>query len=314
MESGHFVVITTCTNRKRIPVPQTLRASSLNKGRQHEVLTQWCTLLDEHPPVAEAASIYCGRSFKEALIARQEISSRLWIISAGLGLVSEETKIPSYSLTLNGASADSVSTKIDADEFRPSAWWKGLSRWREQTEPIARLILQSPNSVFLLALSRSYGKLIEEDLLSLSDQDLSRTRLFGLSLKEALDVRLQKSVLPYDERLDGLGGVMVGTRSDFAQRAIKHFTTIILKRAQKHDLDEHASLVRQALEGCRVRSVPQRKRLFDEEIIELITKHWQSGVHNSSRLLRILRDEEKVACEQSRFVGLLKIAKERVLS
>ena len=50
--------------------------------------------------------------------------------------------------------------------------------------------------------------------------------------------------------------------------------------------------------------LPDRVRKTDSEITQLIIKNWEKSSGYSSRMHRILRDEELVSCEQKRFQKL----------
>jgi hypothetical protein len=47
-------------------------------------------------------------------------------------------------------------------------------------------------------------------------------------------------------------------------------------------------------------------RVTDEEIVVLIREHWSAAQAQSTRMLRLLRDDLGVACEQGRFSRLFR--------
>jgi len=59
--------------------------------------------------------------------------------------------------------------------------------------------------------------------------------------------------------------------------------------------------VRQAMEGLQKPIVPERKRKTDDEILTLLRENWCRLNGSATALLRYLRDDALVACEQSRF-------------
>jgi hypothetical protein len=69
-------------------------------------------------------------------------------------------------------------------------------------------------------------------------------------------------------------------------------------------IDEATRAVSAALGDFEYKAVPNRRRLADEEIRELIRQAWEGFGGNSVKLLRHLRDKELVACEQGRFSRL----------
>ena len=113
--------------------------------------------------------------------------------------------------------------------------------------------------------------------------------------------RLRRCVMPYDERLEGHER-FAGTRSDFPQRAMRHFVEEL--DGQYLDVERANDAVETAMAQLKRPVLPQRARKTDEEIIKLIRSQWMTHDGSSLRLLRYLRDEALVACEQSRFRGL----------
>ena len=107
--------------------------------------------------------------------------------------------------------------------------------------------------------------------------------------------------MPYDERLESLPG-FTGTRADFPQRAMRHFVSQLIGHQLAAKAAFHA--VEQALSVCIAPTVPTRRRLTDDEICVLIRKGWTKCGGSGARLLRYLRDDELVACEQGRFAIL----------
>jgi hypothetical protein len=107
--------------------------------------------------------------------------------------------------------------------------------------------------------------------------------------------------MPYDERLEGVVNHK-GTRSDFPQRALRHFVTHL----KGHELSMNKA--KEGVEASMAASVrptiPLREKVPNERILELIRTHWDRHEGSASKLLRFLRDEAHIACEQSRFSGI----------
>jgi hypothetical protein len=110
--------------------------------------------------------------------------------------------------------------------------------------------------------------------------------------------------MPYDDRLDGPASPIKGTRSDFAGRALRHFSDFILPGAEGGAPDHHSRAVRKAMEEWPFPSMVERRRLTDEEILSLLNEHWEAARGSTSALLRLFRDQLNVACEQGRFAAL----------
>jgi hypothetical protein len=107
--------------------------------------------------------------------------------------------------------------------------------------------------------------------------------------------------MPYDDRLDGAGPGFSGTQSDFAQRALRHFVLKILSQCEYGDANTHRVMALDSLSSIVRKEIPKRQRLTDTEIGTAIRENWARGKGQSSLLLRIIRQDLNIACEQSRF-------------
>ncbi len=93
------IVVTNCTNRKRGIITPLLSASSLNRASISKVAAQWIDRLRVAPADKHARDVYCGRSFREAEASALDLGASLYIVSAGLGIVDSNRRVPVYDLT-----------------------------------------------------------------------------------------------------------------------------------------------------------------------------------------------------------------------
>ena len=105
--------------------------------------------------------------------------------------------------------------------------------------------------------------------------------------------------LPYDERLEDRKSGYSGTRSDFTQRAMKHFVKEI--GMPNEPLPKIVKQLNAKLSKLKKPVAPNRVKISDPELMKLINKNWRKFDGQTSKLLRFLRDEALVSCEQSRF-------------
>lgn len=298
-ETVRTVVITTCTNRKRQEPAERLCARTLARGEPAEVAQRWFARLsasdDPHIP---ARDLYCGRSFREAERAAAAVDGDLFVISAGLGLISASTKSPAYNLTISTASPDCVLPLIGGDA---ATWWAQVStRSSFATEFVDQ------EGLILAALPRPYLEMVAKDWARWPAGRLARLRLFCKELPDNLPGGLRRTWMPYDDRLDQVGRGRAGTQADFAQRALRHFADHIA--AAGEGAAGHARLVAEALAGHQAPERPDRERMTDRALVDLITREWDAVGGRSGAMLARLRRELNVACEQSRFKDLFKQA------
>lgn len=298
---GKSVVITSCTHRKRVPPAPELLARSLPRGSVDEVAADWQARLTAVQPLMPARELYCGRGFSDAVATADSMGADLDIVSAGLGIVHENSLVPSYSLTLSNHSPDGLA-RIVSESFVPTDWWRRLTRPHRPS--LATIVRE--HSFIIIALPETYLALVAEDLLTLAEADLRGIRLIGPRSGKRVPRRLCPQLLPYDERFDA---IRPGTNADFAQRCARHFTESIWPTLPSADAFAHAAAVRRILEHRRPPPIVRRTQLTDTEIITIIRR---VGPRSASAGLRILRDKYDAACEQARFRRLFRAAQQVV--
>lgn len=246
-----------------------------------------------------AHNLYRGRAFGIARNAAKTTKSDLGIVSAGLGYVRGETPIPGYDLTVRPRGPGSVLVRVEGS-FDVREWWRAVGRGRYAVD-LASDAAKRPS--ILVCLSRSYARLIADDLQRVGEAAASRLRIFGLSISNALPASLRSAVLPYDERLSNVG--RSGTRVDFSQRALADYLEHILPNTG-FDLSAEKKLVEYRLsQGAASVTRPQR-RVDDATIKALIERLLPSVGRQSSRMLAHIRRQEGLSCEQRRFADLFR--------
>ncbi|ESY01499.1 hypothetical protein X755_06875 [Mesorhizobium sp. LNJC405B00] len=273
-------------------------------GSQQIIQNAWIEKIRALPPGGPAGALYAGRGFGLATQAAKIADAQLYILSAGLGLVAAERQVPLYGLTVSSGYAESVAARISS-EFDVGAWFSSLLSG-PHSDQWTDVFGQSSGRV-LIALTRPYAEMVGKSLSELDPQALARLRIFGASLEPALPVALRPSLVPYDDRLDA---ILPGTRADFSQRALLHFARLVAINRGSYDRDADYAAVEAAMSAVTPPERARRPRRNDAEIVQLILArlHTQSGI---ARILRALRDEEGVACEQSRFSRLYRTAMEQ---
>jgi hypothetical protein len=296
------VIVTNCTQRKRLAASPAVLMRGLSSASPSALASAWFSRLEVDPNRMVARRLYCGRSFSEAVAAASTANSRLWVISAGLGVVDSETPVPSYGAAASTSGPDSVPAKlIDA---HPSAWFSELVSRSPFSVPASDISAQ----LMLVALSRPYLNLVSEWLEGFEVRRPGSVRLFARVEADSLSETLRPALMPYDTRFETLE--RPGTVNDFPQRALRDFVDNVLSDLPDADAAKHRSAVLARLEGITPPVRPNRVRHDDAEIILLIQRHWSDVAGSSTRMLRLLRDGLSVACEQGRFITLFKQAGE----
>ena len=298
-------VVTICTRRKKSRAPLPATAVSLPKATQEDVQAAWIGRLQTLPPVMRADSYYAGRGFAIARDVAEKLAGKLYVASAGLGLVPGEREVPSYGMTVSGTGPDAISKRV-AGQFEAATWFAAMLSG-SYSDQWTDVFAQGDGRV-LVALTRTYAEMVGEELAALPARMRSRLRIFGSSLDEILPKSLTQNISPHDDRLDA---VIPGTKADFPQRALLHFVQIV-GDARGDCLSDYA-LITKSLKRVKAPERPVRPRCSDQELLQLIASHLkeQSGI---ARVLRAVRHDSGIACEQSRVTRLYRAAVRQVSS
>lgn len=213
----------------------------------------------------------------------------LAIVSAGLGWVRGATVIPSYDLTVSGGE---LAQRIDGD-FDADVWWSSIVRGPYSSDPDEDMMGRSR---VLACVSVEYVPFFASVLKRAHPDSL---RIFAApGVARNLPPALRTALLPYDERLSSISS---GTRADFAQRAVRHYVTTV---GLVNDLSRDREAVAAAMQALPAAvSFPRRQALDDEALLTII-RECLPTTPNRTPMLRYLRDQRGVACEQGRFARL----------
>lgn len=307
------LVLTGCTTRKRAPTPPALQVEAIAKGSLSEVVEDWVSRLSAAESRVRVSELYGGRGFQEAYSAALCLGARLGVISAGVGVVLDDDCIPSYGLSVASRTADCVFARI-TDPVGARDWWAALSSRSPLGRSLAKII-ESNKGVVILALSQAYLSMVEGELSALPRTHLGRLRIVTRAPRGSVGLALRDQLMPYDDRLDGADSPNRGTRADFASRAAHHFARHVIAHDPGGCLGAHRAAVCTALSAWREPVSFERNRHDDDTLIRIIRDHWDRVDGQSSKLLRILRDDLHIACEQGRFVMLMnKLRDERKIA
>jgi hypothetical protein len=296
-------VIVTCTNRKTLPVPMGLRLGNVPGQGTAPRARKWAARLAAatSTPLVAAQDLYAGEHW---MIARglpgraSQMRAQLWVCSAGYGLIPAGAQIRSYAATFSGGS-DRVPGGADGARL----WWHVLAGWAGpapgQPRSIRSLAAADPSASFLLALSASYLDACRDDIAAAVGQVGDPDSFMVISAGARFPGSAGVALVPADARLQAFLG---GTRQALNARIAAYLLSAgISSRAEATHcmtrlLAEQAPVTRY-----------ERKKLSDQEVIEMIACQLaQAPGISASRLLRELRDAG-YACEQQRFAGLYRI-------
>lgn len=295
-------VVVTCSNRKRYPVPARLRLGDLRERRQSVRFEAWTRRLDAGEPVTPAIDLYAGEHWQVArgLPAATGDAARLWVCSAGYGLVAADTRLHPYAATFSPGNADSVGDS--GGQARD--WWRRLTNWpgpgTGRPRSFADLARRDPTASVLAVLSDAYVRACADDLREGADQLVDRDG-FAVIGPAACGGDIDDLLVPVTARLRALVG---GSLQALHARVAAHLLATVARpggvsRALLRDAARHAAATAPADPSRRSGGV----RLSDQEVRAFIGAELATGSASATVLLRRLRDSGR-SCEQSRFKQL----------
>jgi len=300
-------IIVTCTKRKSVPADDYLQLGRVAGSTVAELANQWISRLRTMTSsTLPADELYSGdhwqiaRSLPE-VASGQGVEVRLWVCSAGYGLIPSRAPLKPYSATFSTHHKDSVLRRLaPLKDASIREWWTQLSKWPGPVpgEPrtlseLARAMKHSPlifvaSDVYL----RSVGTDLEDARSALADPRLL-TIVSGGGTPSGI---LRSHLLPCNARLQSLlGGALMSLNVRTVRR--------ILSRVERWPLhcDDLAAEFQKLVDAQPDFEQPQRRSLTDEKVRQFVRRHLaKNPLLCVSPLLRQLRDEG-FACEQKRF-------------
>lgn len=298
-------IVVNCSKRKRMAPTLNLSAQNLRRGSLAQVGRQWDERVASSDRPIKAGCLYGGRQFREASLVNGALGSSLLIVSAGLGVLRADDLVPSYSLTIVAGAEDNILERVESD-VTATDWWRTVTEGVGRFLSLRRALGQLGDVLgpILIALPSPYLTMVEHEIEQFSPERLSRTRVFTGPSFRFQDARLNRHLMPYDARLDGSDSPSPGTATDFASRALRDFATFVLPAVPEATPEQHAAAVSRRLEPWAAAARPERKRLSDADLLKVVRANWDNAGGSASRMLRRLRCELGVACEQSRIQAL----------
>ncbi len=312
-------VVVTCTKRKSVVVPDRLKLRRVRQTKAAAKVSLWKDRLEAcRTDTIAVRDLYSGDHWSiarsmEGMRSFGNASVRLWVASAGYGLISLDDSIKPYSATYSTDHPDSVVKRTTGDDRQTICreWWTLMSGWDGPTKKSPRTISEvaaaTPNPPLIVVASESYLRGIDDDLRS-ACETLNDTELLSIFSAGCKSLNgLSRHLLPYDARLQRVvGGALRSLNMRAAEKALGESrrsmpTLPVLRRKFMRLLDGQPPL-----------DQPKRSPMTDAAVCKFIAKAIRrEGTVSHTPLLRQLRDEGH-ACEQKRFATLFRQVREHL--
>lgn len=303
-------LVVACANRKTQPVSSSLRLRYVVGCSPAGRARAWVDQLERSAePTVPARKLYAGEHWQivrglEPTAVAAGLDVRLWVCSAGYGLVNAAAPLRPYAATFAAGHPDSVS----ADPRNRPRWWAALADWPGPVPSAPRtlrdLARREPHAVFLVALSSAYLAACTDDVLGAAAELASLEQLTIISVGTRSSGPLARHLAPATAQLQPALG---GTRQSLNTRILAY-----LLRHQADALTH--TQIRCVLSGLLAGAPPlvryQRSPRTDPQVATFIRRGLTSDPGATwSRLLREFRDLGH-ACEQGRFAAIYRAVRE----
>lgn len=298
-------IIVSCTDRKRLTVPVRLRARAIGDLPIKQRFERWWERLsDAREQSVPAQDLYMGDHWQicrslPAVARAKGFRPKLWVTSAGYGLVAADAFLHPYSATFAAGQLDTVVNAAEgSDGLRK--WWSLLAGrpgpLKGAPRTLAEVVRSAPRCHVLLVCSPTYVKALADDLVEAVDQMVDRDQFLIVTSPTSVSSTLQEQVIPSEGRLRSLvGGALPSLHARVARK--------ILGEVRRSRLSAPDIRARYEALLRRTPELPRHDRIAmtDAQVHRYIRASLKlRPTLTRSPMLRQLRDSG-YACEQARF-------------
>jgi hypothetical protein len=297
-------LLVACTKRKRGDGSPELSFRTLCPTAAAGLAETWWSRAVGSTDCRTMYELYSGVGWASSqgayVAAQREDVCKLFVLSAGFGLLDEQDRVPIYTATFV-SEKDQVArciTETGTPAERHRLWWRAINSVRGLGETPLSTRLELGNRC-LIALGVHYLQACADDLVLLARKRRPGDLVIicvGANLAE-LDPALRECLLPLDLRIENLLG---GPRSTLNQRTLEWLLTSVVPQTgwERGALNLYISNV---LASTPYRDAPLRRTVSDQEVAAWIgAKLAQEPALTISQMLVLFRQND-TACEQGRF-------------
>ncbi len=227
-------ILVTCTKRKRKPVSRALHLRHIETGGPVTVARKWFHRLEQTKKnLCAASSLYAGDHWKiaQSLPAGAQdggVKARLWVISAGYGLIPAGAELAPYSATFSVGHPDEVLGRFAGERsaMQLREWWAALSKFpgpvAGEHRSIAKLVEANPKAPIVVVASPQYLKAIEPDLLAAREHLAASQSLIIVSAGSQRRGALESNMVTCSGELQAaLGGALMSLNTRVTRKILE---------------------------------------------------------------------------------------------
>jgi hypothetical protein len=311
MKRPHINVVVTCAARKAEPASAQARVKNLKKRTLKGRFTEWSKRINRNnqKPV-KAIDLYRGNSWsiirKLHGHPKHGKKLRLWIISAGHGLISADSLVAPYAATFADGHPDSVKPSRPQNSTTGD-WWNKLIRWRRRerhkVSSISDIAKAFPGQPLLIAISKEYLNATYDDIAEARKLLSSPDKMVIICAGAKKNGDAINNFLPCDARFENqFHCCRADLNAWLLDSVVKSYrpSEILVSKLTDRYARKLSKLPKTAH--------PKRSRFDDQELEAFITLNLLEGSSSHTKLLKLLRSEG-CGCEQKRFRKLFQRVK-----
>jgi hypothetical protein len=281
---------------------------------------QWQSVLqDSTLKKTKAKDLYTGGLWgvfldSWGIINGRTKAAKLWILSAGYGILSAEEEVVPYNITFQDPRFDapSILKKVEYDSRSKSRmetlqnWWRRLSDSERDPNSLESLFSSFKEDDYaLVVLSKDYLDAVYQDLANAikSTEFSQNIAVISNNVNDPVAKRLNNNWLFANNKFINLPD----TNSTFVNAKIAHH--LLLEMFEKNNglnwwsIENFNSFLESLSKGLKERQKIARTPSVDDEVKAYIKEHLENQKMSFSKLHRAYRDSGR-ACEYNRFRGL----------
>ena len=206
-------IIASCTDRKRAAAGTPVRLRDVPGSDRGRAKKWWRTLRQSDAKETPATELYVGAHWSVVrdlprLAGDRGLDARLWVSSAGYGLVPSTRRLKPYSATFAIRQPDSIAPELGGREARRAhmSWWSALAELplvgSKEPRSVTDLARHSRHAVILVVGSPDYVAAMRSDLLEAREELRDARQLIVISSDRPSHLGdLRENLAPSDARL-----------------------------------------------------------------------------------------------------------------
>lgn len=284
-------LILTCSSNKSIKADPSLSLKTFKKEEIELLSKKWIlNLQNPNLPSLPALDMYSGNYWNvvKKLNSHPNVE-KIWVISAGYGVININDKIHSYNIGFKDKSLNSLKLNLKNPPPKPlSDWWRIIT---SQTNTIKDIF--NPNETHILFSSFDYMKAIRYDINNI----IGSKNLFIVSP----DTKI-KDLNPYILNTpSNLRYILGGNKMTSSIKVVEHLVENPKLLTNKFDIDIYFQKL------LASSSIPQhnrkiRKKIGDKEMIKLIQ---EIGIDSSHQTIFKYIRNKNIAAGEARIIRLI---------